>query len=141
MARSFVVRARIEAEDRASAQIAKIQTNTKSFEGSLRRLGVVLEKDVNATLRRNAVVLEEARKSYERGAITLRDYERAQTAVARQNEAVNRALRESGSAAKSASSAYGTVATSLRGMVLRGAAAVAGLAAITRGLRASVRGA
>jgi hypothetical protein len=139
--RTFTVGIRIQAEDRSSAQIAKIQSSTRSFEGAVRRLGVTLEKDANAALRLNATILAEAEKKYLAATITLEDYRRIQERVAAQNARITSALQGSAGAATSARGAFSGLTSTLNGLVLRTAAAYVSLTGLGRGLRAAVTGA
>jgi hypothetical protein len=134
-----IVRVRIVAEDRAAATITRVQESTRGLQTELRRLGISLERDVNANLRRNVVVLEEARKAYEAGSITLRDFTRAQAAVAAQNEALRARLAGTGAAAASSGASFAGLGSTLGALALRFGAVLGATTALARGFRAIVR--
>jgi len=134
-----IVRVRIVAEDRAAATIKRVQESSRGLQTELRRLGVSLERDVNANLERNAVILRESEKAYQAGAITLRDYERAQSAVARQNEALNARLAGTAPAARASVDSVERLGGSLQSLAVRMAASVVGVGALIRGFRSIVK--
>lgn len=79
-------------------RVARIQQENSdasaNFVESLAKLGVVTEEQVNAGLRENAELMEQAEEQYRRGAITRADFERIERGVAEANSRANEKLRE-----------------------------------------------
>jgi hypothetical protein len=134
-----IVRVRIVAEDRARATIERVQESTRGLQTELRRLGVSLERDVNANFRRNLATLEAARRAFEAGSISVRDFAQAQRAVAAQNEALRARLGSTAQEARRASQGFSLAGLSLSQLALRFTGVTAALSLFASGIRNAVQ--
>jgi hypothetical protein len=134
-----IVRVRIVAEDRARATIERVQESTRGLQTELRRLGVSLERDINANLQRNIATLEAARRAFEAGSISVRDFTLAQQRIGAQNEALRARLEGTGESARRASRGVQTFGSSLSAIALRIAAVAGVTTSLVAGFRRIVR--
>jgi len=99
-------------DDLTRNQNAEIESSDE-FIKSLKRLGVVLESDVNAAFKEHEKLLEQSDEAYRRGEITRTDFEAIEKAVAQANVETTKSFRDQTDAVDESAGSIGNMTRKL----------------------------